>query len=323
MNKHNFQILGRFQDLDKSEKFVFSTASGIIEITLIKNKPKISVFCLPTHHYCHLGCKFCHLTTSGNKTQKMTKITKDTMLKVLDFVFSKYPIEEKVLFAFMGVGEPFLNLELVFSVYKHFVKQKNHKISLALSSMLLLQKPFQKIKEQVKKNHLPLKIHFSLHSPDDKTRKEIIPSATTKINYCLSTLNKYQQMVQKDKTVISNLKMFHKNPDAVEIHYTMIENVNDSTDDLAKVIHWGKKYQIPVKFLKFNSTKDLKPSKRTEIWMEKLKKEYPAPVYQYAPPGRNIGSSCGQFTKHYYLGSNTPSEQNQFEAWKKKYQIPL
>lgn len=320
---NNFKILGRFRDEDGTEKFVFETKNGIIEVTWIKNKEGIAVFCLPTHHYCSLGCKFCHITEEGDKTRQMVPISAESMIEVLKFVLDNYIHDHKFLFSFMGVGEPFLNIDLVFNLYDYFKKNSDKTVSFALASMVLLPQQFERIIEKVNNENLPLKIHFSLHSPMDKIRKDIIPSASTTIAQCLNALKNYQTIVSSNPVVMKNLSQFHKQPDAVEIHYTVIDKINDSDKDLTKIIEIGKKYKIPLKILKFNPTKSLNRSPRTEFWFKELSKNYGASVYLYAPPGPNIGSSCGQFTKHYYLGSNSPKELKEFKAWKKKYEIPI
>jgi adenine C2-methylase RlmN of 23S rRNA A2503 and tRNA A37 len=318
--KEKFKILGRFKDEDGTEKFVFKVLHGIIELTWIKNKNGIAVFCLPTHHYCNLGCKFCHLTGKGANI-KMVPISAESLIAALKWIIDSYINDGKLLFCFMGVGEPFLNINLVFQIYDYFKKNTDRIISLALASMMLAPAPFERILEKVKQENLPLKIHFSLHSPSDKTRKEIIPSAPTTISECLKKLKNYQDIVLTNQTIIKNLSQFHKQPDPVEIHYTVIDGINDGDEDLSKIIEIGNEYKIPLKILKFNPTESLKRSPRTEFWFNELSKNYGAPVYLYAPPGPNIGSSCGQFTKHYYLGSNSPEELKEFKAWKKKYEI--
>ena len=59
--------LGVFKDFsDGSIKTVLQTRDGgIIELTLLFNKPDMDVICIPTHHFCNLGCKMCHLTNKG------------------------------------------------------------------------------------------------------------------------------------------------------------------------------------------------------------------------------------------------------------------
>lgn len=56
--------LGVFKDFsDNSLKTVFEVDEHkIIEMTLLFNKEEMDVVCVPTHHFCNLGCKMCHLT---------------------------------------------------------------------------------------------------------------------------------------------------------------------------------------------------------------------------------------------------------------------
>ena len=70
---NNLNNLGVFKDFsDGSIKTVFESGPNeIIEITLLFNKEQLDVVCVPTHHFCNLGCKMCHLTNKGlNKNMK-------------------------------------------------------------------------------------------------------------------------------------------------------------------------------------------------------------------------------------------------------------
>jgi adenine C2-methylase RlmN of 23S rRNA A2503 and tRNA A37 len=221
----------------------------------------------------------------------------------------------------MGVGEPFLNLDLVFQMFDLNKKKEGFIFSYALASMMLSSSGFQKIYKKVKKDKMPLKIHFSLHSPMDRVRHLIIPSSKETISRCLGRLKKYQAFIKTQKEIVDNLSKFHKTRDAVEIHYTIIKDVNDTENDLNKLIGIGQKDRIALKILKFNPTESLKRSDREKYWLKRLKKEYGAPVVFYMPPGPNIGSSCGQFTKHYYLGSHSQKQLKEFHQWKLKYEV--
>ena len=45
-------------------------------------------------------------------------------------------------------------------------------------------------------------------------------------------------------------------------------------------------------------------------------------IKSYSPPGRCVGSSCGEFTKHYYhYEIETKEEKENFLKWKKEYEI--
>lgn len=314
--------LGRFRDEDGTEKFVFQIEDqGVIEITWIKNKEGISVFCLPTHYYCNLGCKFCHLTDQGSADLQMNPIPAERLFQIIAAVASSYTKQSKYLLSFMGVGEPFLNLDLVLDSYAAIAETLQTDVNLALASMLLTINPFETLKIRALAENIPAKLHFSLHSPIDSVRKFIIPRANVPVRECLAAVADYGRAVMQNERISASISSFHQESQAVEIHYTIIDGVNDSDKELATLCALGTEYQIPLKLIRFNPTTQLKRSPREKLWLEKLTNCYGAQVVEYAPPGPNIGSSCGQFTKHYYLGSQTPSEEREFENWRAKYQI--
>lgn len=304
------ELLGKFRDVDNTEKSVFRFNNGIIEITNIKNKQykDQDVYCVPTHYYCNLGCKFCHLTEEKTNLS-MTKVKAEDLIQALDTFSTNYPY---VLLSFMGVGEPLLNMELVVDTYAR-LKYKWKECSLAISTMMPHKLNIQDIRG------IPLKIHFSLHSPLDKIRKEIIPSTKVTVQEAIDSLIEYRNIVtlDSDSTITDNFGRFHSSESPILLHYTIIDGINDSDEELEGLINIGINYHIPLKIIRFNPTKYFKRSLKESLWLERLEKEYYAPVKLYTPPGANIGSSCGQFTKHYYISTNDDG----FEEWKNKYQV--
>ena len=127
----------------------------------------------------------------------------------------------------------------------------------------------------------------------------------------------------KNEKIMDNYTKFHRNNIPVEIHYTLIKGVNDGNKELKCLINLLKEYNIPIKFIKFNETNTLKRSDNEEIWIKSLKEELPnLNIKSYSPPGRCVGSSCGEFTKHYYhYEIETKEEKENFLKWKKEYEI--
>lgn len=324
--------LGTFKDKrDGSLKSVFITEDKkIIEMTLLFNKEKLDVVCTPTHHFCNLGCKMCHLT-NNKLNKKMIPITVDNFIEGLiktTTINSKKRItdKDKLLISFMGVGEPLLNLKLIEEIYDKEDEIKEalgyKEISYALATMMPNDN-MKKLEEIVIKKKIPLKVHFSMHTPIDEDRKELIPSTNVSIETALNYLIHYRNSVQQEKEIIDIYKNFHRTIDPVEIHYTLIENINDSAKELKRACELLEEYQIPIKFIRFNPINELKRSDNEVIWLEVLKNRIPnLRIKTYSPPGRDIGSSCGEFTKHYYHEEiETTEEKNEFLEWKEEFQI--
>lgn len=82
--------IGIFKDFyDETLKSVFEIENKkIIEMSLLANKEKMDVVCAPTHHFCNLGCKMCHLTNKGlNKS--MIPIKTEDFIKCLIYTLTK------------------------------------------------------------------------------------------------------------------------------------------------------------------------------------------------------------------------------------------
>ena len=82
-------------------------------------------------------------------------------------------------------------------------------------------------------------------------------------------------------------------------------------------------YKTPIKFIRFNPTEVMAKSDKEKEWVEYIKKQIPSlKVKTYTPPGKNIGASCGEFTKHYYHEElETEEEKREFLNWKNLHQI--
>ena len=256
--------IGNFKDYsDNTIRSVFEIDNNkIIEMSVLYNKIDKDVICIPTHHFCNLGCKMCHLTNKGlNKA--MLPINIDDFMFCLIKTLKRFKTnKDKLLISYMGVGEPLLNLKLVEEVFK---KEKEIKklgyndISYALATMMP-NNNLIKLKEMVNELNLPLKVHFSLHTPIDLDRKELIPSTNVDVESALKMLINYKNTVMKNKNIMNNYNKFHSKNDPIEIHYTLIKDKNDSNKELTKLIQLLNKYKITIKFIKFNPINKLEIS---------------------------------------------------------------
>lgn len=329
--KNMIKNIGVFKDFsDNSLKSVFDVGNKqIIEMTLLANKEEIDVVCVPTHHFCNLGCKMCHLTNKGlNKV--MMPIKADDFITCLIQTLTKDGVrrtnKRKLLISFMGVGEPLLNLKLIEDVYnmETVLREKlgYEHIGYALATMMP-NKNILDLTTLVDRLNIPLKVHFSMHTPIDNKRFDLIPSTKVNIEEALAYLIKYRKCVQANDEIMREYIELHRTNDPVEIHYTLIKGVNDSQEELDKVCQILSKYNIPIKFIRFNPINDLEISGKEEIWVSEISKQLPGiRIKTYSPPGREIGSSCGEFTKHYYHEEiETEEERKEFEQWFLKHRV--
>lgn len=325
------KILGTFKDFsDNSLKTVFENDDKqIIEMTLLANKETMDVVCVPTHHFCNLGCKMCHLTNKGlNKAMVPIKIGDfvDALFQTVRVNDKRRTNKDKLLISFMGVGEPLLNLKLIEDVYRFEETVKKElgyeTVGYAISTMMP-NNNILLLKEMVDRLDIPLKVHFSMHTPIDKERFILIPGTRVSVEEALGYLEEYRNTIRSNKKIMNEYVKLHRTDDPVEIHYTLIKDVNDGKRQLDVLCDLLKKYQIPIKFIRFNPINELKISENEKLWIDAIAKSVPGlRIKTYSPPGREIGSSCGEFTKHYYHAEiETEDEKREFEDWKEKHQI--
>lgn len=325
------KTIGLFRDSkDGSLKRVFETEEGnIIEATLLFNRESKDVLCAPTHYFCNLGCKMCHLTNSKVK-RPMMKIKGDELLECLisslTIDHERITDKENLLISFMGVGEPLLNLELieyVESCEEYIKKRLGYKhIGYAVSTMMPNDNVI-KLASLANEYSIPLKVHFSMHTPDNEKRFNLIPMTKVSVEDAINYLSYYRSVLSNNKEVMDEFVNNHRTDDTVEIHYTLIDGVNDSLEELNRLCELLKDSKITVKFIRFNPINGMVPSRNEKLWVDTLKKEIPdLRVKVYSPPGREIGSSCGEFTKHYYHEEiETEEEYKEFLEWKEKFEV--
>lgn len=323
--------IGVFRDFsDETLKTVFEVENKqIIEMSLLANKEEMDVVCVPTHHFCNLRCKMCHLTNE-KLNKKMIPVQASDFIECLIQTLTKDGIrrtnKSKLLISFMGVGEPLLNIKLIEEVYLNENKIKSKlnydTIGYALATMMPNDN-IVKLMEIVNKLNIPLKVHFSMHTPIDEKRFELIPSTRVSLHQALKYLVNYRKCLQSNEKIMDEYVKLHRTNDPVEIHYTLINDVNDGDEELEKVCELLLENQIPIKFIRFNPINTLQRSGNEIKWVKEITEKVPnLRVKTYSPPGRQIGSSCGEFTKHYYHQEiETEEGRKQFEEWKVRHQI--
>jgi 23S rRNA (adenine2503-C2)-methyltransferase len=95
---------------------------------------------------------------------------------------------------------------------------------------------------------------------------------------------------------------------SVEIHYALIDGVNDTEQDAILLSNFLKDKDIPVKFLFYNEKPTIEyhaSSKEKLSIFKRYFDRYGIQHEYYIPPGLDVGASCGQFLMDYYIKYNS------------------
>lgn len=278
---------------DNTIKFVFKREdNSIIEFSYINKNDGKDIICVPTQTMCNLGCKFCQTTDYIGKIKSKNLEAYDIYYGC-QFIINELNLvsnNRTLLISYMGCGEPTMNVDAVIKSMK-FLQQMEDKgiplvrFAIATSIPKGYWLEFFELTKDIKDYELPVKIHLSLHYTTDELRNEWMP-ASLDIESSIACVNFYHKLTG--------------NP--VEIHYALIDGVNDTDEDAIRLGRLIKDKNFNVKFLFYNEKESLDYHASNEkrliafkncMGYNNIKYEY------YVPPGLSVGASCGSFLMDY------------------------
>jgi len=196
------------------EKVLFETPSGhlieAVKLTYLPNaerKTTHTALCVSSQSGCAMGCQFC---ATGNIGFKQNLSADEITGQYLYFKQKGDPIDSII---FMGMGEPFANENNLFEALHTLTDPDLFALSpsrLSISTVGLLP-GIQRLTQEFPQINLT----YSLHSPFDKQRSQIMPvNQTYPIEKVFLALNEYIKTTKN----------------RVFIAYTLLKDVNDSPE---------------------------------------------------------------------------------------------
>ena len=199
---------------------------------------------------------------------------------VLQQIDPKLINAKRLLFSYMGMGEPLLNYDNVIKSIK--ILAKKYPFSRATISTVGIEPQMRSLANE--KVSITLKLHLSLHAPNNKLRCKIIPNCC-EINSALKALKYFSER----KKVIS------------KTNYLLIKDFNDSPKHAFQLAKLLRPYAFVVKLSKLNPSNGLKPSDDTKFEMfEEILHAQKIATCRFISIGTDISAGCGQFRRYYY-----------------------
>lgn len=297
---------------DETSKFLFETHDGEIvesvlmyhfhqkrEDTTFNNAFQVEEFddggqelnrmtlCISSQVWCAVGCIFCVTGKMGlKKNLDWTEII-GQVLYINNFIRNKlWKKEDGTLhkirnIVFMGMGEPLMNYPNVRETVGYLTDTKylglsRKRVTISTSGLL---KPLKQFID----DELPVALAFSLHSPRQELREELIP-VMAKINPIDKLMELLDLYVEK-----TGNKIFFE--------YVMIKDKNDMRDvahDVGKLLQYRNAH---LNLIPYNENPAIELEESTP---EKIKKfrdiveSYKVKVTVRENRGREAKSACGQ-----------------------------
>ena len=179
----------------------------------------------------------------------------------------------------MGSGEPLLNINEVSGSIKELSKISGSYFSISISGIAIDNLDFlAKDKDIIKKP----KIQFSLHSPFNPQRRELIPK-TEDIEKVLAKLQLYRENTGKD----------------IDLNYILLDNINDTPAHCEKLLDIINQTGFNLKINEYHPVSsgflESKNKEKFVLWLRE-NEVYPE---VYATDGADISAACGQLVSEY------------------------
>lgn len=251
-----------------TKKYIFINGNKTIECTFVDRETKY-IICLSCMMGCRVGCKFCR----SGRSYFGELNSEDIIYMATTIVISEKIWDKKILFSFMGSGEPLFNVMSIRSVIERLHLFPKAYFALSTSGVVIDNLP----KLYFPPANCHPKIQLSLHSPYDKERNILIPNSP-KIEDIFRFLSEYKEVTGKE----------------IELNYILLDGINDSIQhaiDLSKIVK-GSGFS-----LKINNYHDVelgyKESSKKEKFIKWIQEEGICPEV-YSTDGHDIEASCGQ-----------------------------
>lgn len=269
-----------------THKVVLAGEDGeMYESVLMRNKRDQWTICVSSQIGCAMGCTFCATGAMGLKRSLSSDEIADQYRFWKSFLKEHPSIPQRISnVVFMGMGEPLVNVENVKAAIHTWLNNTDigpTRITVSTVGVLpaldaLLHDP----------DWPSVRIAVSLHSPEEASRRKIVPTTAPKFH---ERLAKWTHEYAK----IHGNRRHH-----VTFEYTLIAGVNDTAEEaqrLVKFVRQTSAVKVNVIPLNFVEGKSFHASTRDGIEIfKKVLLDAGIDVTERKTMGRDIAAACGQ-----------------------------
>ena len=272
---------------DGTIKITVKLSDGhFVEAVLLEDETGRKTACLSSQAGCAMGCKFCRTGTMG----LLRNLTPGEIVEQFLLLQNKYGKISNIVF--MGMGEPFENLDSVRKSIEIFHHKEGQNIGLrriTISTCGIIRGISSLAAEGP-----AVRLAVSLVSADQDTRTELMPiTKSNPLPELKKALKLYQQNTGKRFT----------------LEYVLLGGINDTLKDAEKVRHFIGNMKAAVNVIPWNPAEGLpfkEPGEeKVGLFTDRLE-ELGVTVTRRYRRGRGINGACGQLAV--FENSSDPSD---------------
>ncbi len=267
-----------FISRDKSIRYLFTLADYKKTEAVYMPYANRNTLCISTMVGCPAGCTFC-ATGAYGFARNLTSAEILGQIIAVARAQNISPIDIRNV-VFMGMGEALLNYENTLAAIHLMLHPEGFNMSPRRITLSTVGLP-SRIKRLATES-LPLVLAISLHAPDEKTRRQIIPTAHAHgINDIMSALEVWQERIGR----------------RITIEYTMLQGVNDNLWQAKQLAKQLKNLKVHVNLIPFNawagSSFISSTPEQIAVFQKSLEQAGLSVSVRFSR-GRDVGAACGQ-----------------------------
>ena len=236
-----------------------------------------STICVSTQDGCAMGCIFC---ATGQMGFKRNIKAEDIVAQVIHFARLLQERNQHVTnLVFMGMGEPLANYDEMIRAVR--LLTDNRCFGLGQRHITISTIGIIKEIDRLADENLQIGLAISLHAPNDKLRKKLVPTAgPNSVNDLISAGRRY----------------YKKTGRRVTFEYALIEGINDSPEIAAELAHLLEGNGSHVNLIPINPTAGdfQRPARQNILEFERILVNSGVNCTVRVEKGSEISAACGQ-----------------------------
>jgi 23S rRNA (adenine2503-C2)-methyltransferase len=282
------EILRHQTSSDGTQKILAGWDGAAAEAVIIPDGPRITA-CISSQVGCPVGCKFCASGMEGLKSS----LPADRIVQQI-FLLNRILAPEKKRInhiVFMGMGEPLANYNNVLKAVRILHDPECFNLGARKITISTVGVPARM--RQLAEEKLPLNLAISLHAPDEKLRRQLIPWAE---HFSLPDI------------LDAARYYFDQTGREITLEYILLSGVNDLPIHARQLAKICKTVRANVNLIRYNEVEGLpfeRPESSAVVQFQSILRKAGVNAHVRKSRGRDIDAACGQLRRKTESGLGT------------------
>jgi len=247
--------------------------------------------CISSQVGCPVGCSFCASGLGGLQRQLTAGEIVEQAMRVRQLCGEKHPLNNIV---FMGLGEPLANYGAVIAAVR--IINAGWGMNIGARKLTISTVGLPNRIRKLAREGLQVNLAISLHAPNDRLRRQLIPWAKN---------------TPIDDLVAAGREFFNTTGREITLEYVLLAGVNDRIEHAHELTRICRKMRCNVNLIRYNPVADLGYERPTSFAAHKFADELRSRgvnVHVRKSRGMDIDAACGQLRRKSGGADRAPTE---------------